>query len=626
MPSSHRIRTLKVKGGFLEGTAFNFSNHLNCIIGGRGTGKTTVIEFIRYALNLKDEGRLSPKKSLDLEKLIQANLAGGHLDINLRTKSDIHYNAKRKSNEDKNIIYDESGNPLQISFGRNQVFDAEIFSQNDIENAAVDPESQIKILDQFRESDLAEIEREISELLQKLVANSSGILGYERQLTGFEDDQEEIGGIEEKLKAIKIEAGDDNTELAGFEKRLHNFRRELQATEKLIQMLSQAAVSIDEWFQNLNRGLTDGFPKAVLTGVHRETFENLWKLREEMTAEIENYTEKITDSIRSYRQEIANAHLNIKSEIITTQEEVNELLAKHQEVRGKMAEREKLVKQFQALVTRRDQQQEQLESLKDLREQHIKLTDSLSELRDKRFAIRQEIAAYLNSRLNPMIRISIIPQGNMETYKARLLDAMKGSKIQYTRMVDKIVQQVSPMEFANLVQNGQVEELQRRLDIDRDRANKLVVQLQNTQEIFDIETVEVNDRPVIELLDGSQYKDTASLSTGQKCTAILPILLLESEKPLIIDQPEDNLDNAFVFETVVKSIREAKKTRQLIFVTHNPNIPVLGDAEKVFVMRSDGKQGCIVNEGNVDEVKAEIETLLEGGAEAFEERRKRYGH
>jgi len=53
---------------------------------------------------------------------------------------------------------------------------------------------------------------------------------------------------------------------------------------------------------------------------------------------------------------------------------------------------------------------------------------------------------------------------------------------------------------------------------------------------------------------------------------------------------------------------------------------VLGDAEKVFVMRSDGKQGCIVTEGNVDEVKNKIETILEGGADAFEERRKRYGH
>ena len=626
MSKSHTIKSISVSGGFLDGMTIRFNDHLNCIIGGRGTGKTTVLEFIRYVLNLKDEGYLSPKRLFDLERLIQANLENGQLSIELLTKSNVQYSAKRKSGEDKNLIFDENGNPLQISFGRNQVFDAEIFSQNDIENAAVDPESQIKILDQFREGDLAEMEREINELLQKLVINASGILGYERQLAGFEDDQEEIAGIEEKLKAIKIETGDDDSELSGLEKNMQFFQREIQTTGNLSDLLSKASVNINEWFRNLTRNLSDSFPRAILNGPHKELFENLREVRDEGITDIEKHIQSIFELLDNLRREAVHVNLSIESDQSSTQDELNEVLAKHQEVRGQMEERNKLVKQLQALVSRRDQQQEQLASLKDLREQHIKLTDSLSELRDRRFAIRTEIADYLNERLNPMIRISIVPQGNMETYKERLLEAMKGSKIQYSRMVDKIVQHVSPMEFARLVQNGQVEELQRRLDIDRDRANKLVVQLQNTQEIFDIEAVEVNDRPVIELLDGKQYKDTASLSTGQKCTAILPILLLESEKPLIIDQPEDNLDNAFVYETVVKSIRESKKTRQLIFVTHNPNIPVLGNAEKVFVLRSDGKQGCIVSEGNVDEVKGEIETLLEGGAEAFEERRKRYGH
>jgi ABC-type lipoprotein export system ATPase subunit len=105
--------------------------------------------------------------------------------------------------------------------------------------------------------------------------------------------------------------------------------------------------------------------------------------------------------------------------------------------------------------------------------------------------------------------------------------------------------------------------------------------------------VELYDKPIIELKDGQDYKDSSQLSTGQKCTTILPILLLESENPLLVDQPEDNLDNAFIYETVVKSLREAKGKRQLIFVTHNPNIPVLGDSERVFVLRSTGRKAKI---------------------------------
>jgi len=138
--------------------------------------------------------------------------------------------------------------------------------------------------------------------------------------------------------------------------------------------------------------------------------------------------------------------------------------------------------------------------------------------------------------------------------------------------------------------------------------------------------VELEDLPKIELLDGRDYKDSAGLSTGQRCTTILPILLLESERPLLIDQPEDNLDNRFIYETVVKSLTGAKGRRQLIFVTHNPNIPVLGDAERVFVLTSDGKHGKLSRVGTVDELKQDIELLLEGGREAFLLRKERYGH
>ena len=116
-----------------------------------------------------------------------------------------------------------------------------------------------------------------------------------------------------------------------------------------------------------------------------------------------------------------------------------------------------------------------------------------------------------------------------------------------------------------------------------------------------------------------------ALSTGQKCTAILPILLLDSDNPLIIDQPEDNLDNRFIFQTVVESVRRVKQHRQLILITHNPNIPVLGDAEQVVVLESNGVRARLAREGNVDACKDEIVTLLEGGVEAFQKRGERYG-
>ena len=311
---------------------------------------------------------------------------------------------------------------------------------------------------------------------------------------------------------------------------------------------------------------------------------------------------------------------------MTLQDEYDQTLARHQEVKGKVLERDKLQKLHNELLTKQTDYEDKRDRETQLIKDRQQLIGKLSDLCDHRCRVRIEIAVSVNDQLSPMIRVTIVPMGNPEEYQLQLSEAMKHSQMQYAKVVERIISRIPPPEFARLVQNGQVDELMEKLEIDRERANKIIAQLQNTREIFYLEMVELYDLPLIELKDGSEYKAADKLSTGQKCTTILPILLLESVKPLLIDQPEDNLDNAFVYDTVVKSIRTVKTNRQLIFVTHNPNIPVLGDAEKVIVLKSNGQNGGVISEGNVDEVKVEIETILEGGKDAFEERSRRYGH
>ena len=146
---------------------------------------------------------------------------------------------------------------------------------------------------------------------------------------------------------------------------------------------------------------------------------------------------------------------------------------------------------------------------------------------------------------------------------------------------------------------------------------------------LDVEVIEIEDRVSIELNVASAgqplFKDAAELSQGQKCTALLPLLLSRREMPLLIDQPEDNLDNHFIYETVVDAVRRLRDVRQMIFITHNANIPVLGEADLVVVMNSDGKKGYLQKCGTLDECRDEIVDLLEGGKQAFEARSRRYG-
>lgn len=128
---------------------------------------------------------------------------------------------------------------------------------------------------------------------------------------------------------------------------------------------------------------------------------------------------------------------------------------------------------------------------------------------------------------------------------------------------------------------------------------------------------------------GTDLRKLEDLSKGQRATALLLLLLGASESPLVIDQPEDDLDNRFVYTGVVARLRELKGTRQIIATTHNANVPVLGDAELIVTLEGDGNNGWVAphGTGSLDRpsVRSIAEDLLEGGREAFSARQHLYG-
>ncbi len=164
--------------------------------------------------------------------------------------------------------------------------------------------------------------------------------------------------------------------------------------------------------------------------------------------------------------------------------------------------------------------------------------------------------------------------------------------------------------------------------LDPDRAHRRVMQrpvdLPSTTEL------ELNVAPAGE---SEVWQALEDLSAGQKATAVLLLLLLESDAPLVIDQPEDDLDNRFITEGVVPKMRKEKRRRQFIFSTHNANIPVLGDAELIAGLQASGEggqgQATIPPEhmGSIDlqPVRELVEELLGGGKAAVELRRLKYG-
>ena len=152
--------------------------------------------------------------------------------------------------------------------------------------------------------------------------------------------------------------------------------------------------------------------------------------------------------------------------------------------------------------------------------------------------------------------------------------------------------------------------------------------------LLELEELQLPDTMAIELnvTHGEReavFRPIDDLSTGQQCTAVLHLLLLDNQDPLILDQPEDNLDNAFIAERIVAELRRAKLSRQFLFATHNANIPVFGDAEWIGVLSVEDSKGMILSEqqGAIDVPKVQelAADILEGGKSAFNQRREKYG-
>jgi tRNA pseudouridine(55) synthase len=131
----------------------------------------------------------------------------------------------------------------------------------------------------------------------------------------------------------------------------------------------------------------------------------------------------------------------------------------------------------------------------------------------------------------------------------------------------------------------------------------------------------------VELKVNNLFLTLEKLSAGQRATAMLLILLSQINRILVIDQPEDDLDNRFVFEDVVQVLRTQKGHRQLIVATHNPNIPVLGHAEMVIGLEAQDNRAIIPIQGGIDQSKVQdiVRKVMEGGEEAFRRRAEKYG-
>ncbi|EMA55607.1 AAA family ATPase [Halococcus salifodinae] len=224
------------------------------------------------------------------------------------------------------------------------------------------------------------------------------------------------------------------------------------------------------------------------------------------------------------------------------------------------------------------------------------------------------------------VRVQLDEKSNRERYTTWLKETLTGSNVQ-NRDRRKLAESFSPRELASIVESRQVGTLTEE-GLTETAAENVVNHPPLRENLYELEAKEIEDKPIIQIKGDNGWKPLSEMSDGQRCTALLSIAMLERAVPLVIDQPEDMLDNKFIYSSVVRLLRSIKRERQVITATHNANIPVLGDAEQIVVLSSSGGQGHFTTRGSIDEptVRQKVQQILEGGRDAFHRRSQKYGY
>ena len=596
--NSNRFISLRVIGGFLDGLNLVFDTGLTCLIGARGTGKSTILELIRFCLDQLPRKDLSTAARKRLDSMIAGNLNGGRVELEVETADGARYFISRVEGEDP-IITDKERNPVPVKLPG--FFRAEIFSQNEVEGIADQKRFQLDLIDSFRPMEIIELDWEIDCLSGAIVQVAQEAAPLRNEVQMLDEKLKQLPNIEERLKAYKMEGDSSAEELDKAHVAKAQRDRESRAMRTANEVLVRYRADVQGMIGKLKAELTGKFNELMKgdnAALMEEVIENL-RAAVRKTDEQFNLALAAVDACQLKQDAL--------SRTLGEQHQVQELafralVEKHSAFQKQSAERAGL-----------DRQLNELAEVKRTREQ-----------RDQRFQIRQQIADKLNKALLPDVRVTLAQDGDTTCYRELLETHLKPTGMRHVAVAQKISQAIPPVQLADLVSAGDLTALAEQGNLNTDQAGKVVQAFRDPVRLAELRAVQLRDQPLIELRDGATYKDSSTLSTGQKCTTILPILLLDSANPLLIDQPEDNLDNRFIYQTVVSKIEQARESRQLMFITHNPNIPVLGEAGEVVVMESDGEHARVLTHGDVDHCRDSIINLLEGGEEAFRQRGSRY--
>lgn len=651
-PNEHAplvLESLSIAQARFMGRASPFTIALNpwfnTVIGGRGTGKSTLVEFLRIALRREDE--LPPDLQPEFEKYgrVYPDREDGGL---LTNDAEIRL-IYRKNGSRFRVQWNPGGTlePIEEYVDGNwrsaegdirQRFPVRIYSQKQVFQLAKTPLALLKVVD-----DSPEVDRR--SWAERRRAEEGRFLSLRARAREIE------AGLAEQPR-LRGELDDVKRKLAIFEQAGH------AEILKTFQKRSRQLRDVDAWEESW-AAAGEQLRKAAEDIVPDLLDETSFDPDSAADSELRNHAARVRTRMDEIRKAVETLALQADEVVImwrkgrdesSWKQSVDSAAKAYRELRDTLAsEGAGDPAAYGELVQRRQAVEQRLKELEERKKQVDELNMQADECLQRLLEIRHELTEsrrkFLHDVLseNRYVRIRVVPYEARETVEGEFRRLLQREDRSFERDIGTTGGEGL---LGGLYTNtGTAEDIEKNLLDIKEKIKKIAMNNYNARTLADQRFAShISKLPpeAIDRLDlwfpedsldvqysttgdGSNFRSIQEGSPGQKTAALLAFLLSYGDEPLILDQPEDDLDNHLIYDLIVTQLREVKLNRQVIVVTHNANIVVNGDAELVIALAARGGETQKECEGSLQDKKVRdtICAVMEGGRKAFENRYRR---
>ena len=629
----------------------------SALIGGRGTGKSTILDYLRWALcdqpakSTEDDEVADPR--VRQRRLIEATLKPleAHVEVHCVINAITHVVRRHAADGSVQLKVGDGEYEKVRESAIQSLLPIQAYSQKQLSSVAIRVDELLRFVTSPIQRDLEEIDRKQQEVAGRLRENYGTLQRHRNLSSEIQRSELRIRSLAEQAQALRdgLSGLSDGDRKILDGKSAHDRARTAQGTwehhlDATHAELAELVAGIESSLEDMQE--PEGAPAEIGSGVDAlftASKAALTGLREALSTLAQQFQQSFTEG-----GAVATLATALAAKLDEYEKTYAAVKARSSAHEAQLAELAKLEEQQKTAEDLAQKQRKERDALGKPDERHTGLRHELVEARKERTAALEVQCNGLSISSDGLIRATLSASRGFDGAQAKFKGLVTGSNVRTNRiegffeelaketdqgatweLVLNDLESLMLLESDADVKSEQTPTLS-RLGLPVADQKKLVPKL-TPDGWLDLSLTDLADFPEFEYrAKEDEYIPFGAASAGQQASALLATLLVQGGTPLIIDQPEDDLDSDTVQEIVTK-IWTAKSTRQLIFSSHNANLVVNGDADLVlvcaYVNAGDQSAGHIKEQGAIDvaAVRDAITSVMEGGEKAFRLRKEKYG-